>query len=153
MKKILLALDDSRGAKACVKACINLFASVPPEIVILLHVQQFGGPTVIHDRISDSELSTLSEDIQGSEFLKMLARKSNEILLSHRKELESHGITAIKTIIKSGHITEAILNTANEEEADMIIIGNTRNLVDKLMMGDITKGVLKKAQGVVLLAR
>ena len=45
--KILIAVDGSKGAKVSVDTCIRLFASCPPESVVLLHVQQYGGGSTL----------------------------------------------------------------------------------------------------------
>ena len=62
MRKILLAVDASKGSDACVKACARIFSAAPPESVILLHVQQLGGgPTLMHDRMSDIVKAVVSK--------------------------------------------------------------------------------------------
>jgi len=153
MKRILIAVDDSKGAKACIAAYIRSFSAQDPESVILVHVQQFGGNTFMHDRMSDAEISDLQKDLAGTETQEALDRKSNAILEFHKKSLEESGIHGIRTIVRSGHVAEEIVKAAKEEGADMIIIGNTRSLIDKLIMGDVTKEVSRKTETPVLLAK
>lgn len=153
MKKVLLALDDSNGAKVSVNTFIRLFSSTPPETTILLNVQQLGGKTLIHDRLGDSEILTLKEELIKSGKLDEMNKKSKELLESHRKTLEENGVTGIKTIIRLGHVTEEILKTAEEEAVDIIIIGATRTLTQKLIMGDVTGEVANHAKVPVLLVR
>lgn len=153
MKKVLIAVDDSKGAKACVATYIRSFSDQAPDSVILVHVQQFGGKTFMHDRMSDTEISALQEDLAGTETQEALERKSNTILEFHKKSLEERGIHGIKTIIRSGHVAEEIVKAAKEEGVDIIIIGNTRSLIDKLIMGDVTKEVSRKTETPVLLAK
>jgi len=154
MKKILLAVDASKGSSACVETCARLFSPMPPEVVILLHVEQVGGgPTLMHDRISDAEMETLKEELEGTEALETIQETSRTILAAHRKKLKQHGFRAIKTLAKTGHVAEEILKSVREQGAELIIIGNTRSLVAKLMMGDVTKEVANHAEVPVLLAR
>ncbi len=153
MKKVLLAVDDSKGAKVTINTFIRLFSSTPLETAILLNIQQPGGKTLIHDRLSDSEISTLKEELIRSGKQAEMDKKSHEILDSHRKTLEENGITKVKTVIKLGHVADEILKTADEEAVDMIIIGTTRTLTQKLIMGDVTGEVAKHAKIPVLLAR
>lgn len=154
MRKILLAVDAGKGADACVKLCARIFSAAPPESVVLLHVQQLGGgPTLMHDRMSDAEIETLKEELGRSEALQQLQNKSRAILESHKKKLQRRGIRAIKTIVRTGHAAEEILNAARDEGVELIIIGNTRGPVAKLMMGDIVKAVVSGAEVPVLLAR
>ncbi|MEK6691294.1 MAG: universal stress protein [Nitrospirota bacterium] len=153
MKKVLLAVDDSKGAKVSVNAFVRLFSSTTVETVILLNIQQPGGKTLIHDRLGDSEISTLKEELLRSGKQAEMDKNSKEILDSHRKTLEENGITKVKTVIKLGHVADEILKTAEEEAVDMIIIGATRTLAQKIFMGDVTRDVAHKAKVPVLLAR
>ncbi len=154
MKTILLAVDLSKGGRACVETCARLFSPMPPEEVILLHIEQVGGgPTLMHDRISDAEMETLKEELEGTEALETIRETARAILATHRKTLEQRGFRGIKTLAKTGHVAEEILKTAREQGAELIIIGNTRGLVAKLMMGDVTKEVAHHAEVPVLLAR
>lgn len=154
MKTILLAVDMSKGSSACVETCARIFSAMPPESVILLHVEQVGGgPTLMHDRLSDAEIETLQEEMQGTEALETMQETARTILATHRKALEQRGFRGIKTLAKTGHVAEEILKTARELGAELIIIGNTRRLLAKLMMGDVTKEVAHHAEVPVLLAR
>ena len=154
MRKILLALDAAKGSDACVTACGRLFSAAPPKSVILLHVQQLGGgPTLMHDRMGDSEIETLKEELGRSGALRRLQATSRAILESHKKKLERRGIRSIRTIVRTGHVAEEILGTARDEGVELIIIGNTRGALAKLMMGDVVKAVLNKAEVPVLVTR
>jgi nucleotide-binding universal stress UspA family protein len=153
MNKVLLAVDDSRGGNACVSTCLRLFASRPPQMVLLLHVNQLGGRSLVHDRISDAELATLHEDLETSGLLKELADKSRAVLEHHRKVLEQGGLTAVKTLIGFGHVADEIVKTAREEAAEIIIIGACRTLMQKFLMGNISKEVIDKADIPILLAK
>jgi nucleotide-binding universal stress UspA family protein len=154
MRKILLALDAAKGSDACVRVCARIFSAAPPKSVILLHVQQpGGGPTLMHDRMSDSEIETLKEELGRTDALARLERKARALLESHRKKLQRRGIRATKMIVRTGHVAEEILNAAKEERAELIVIGNTRGPVARLMMGDIVRAIVHGAEVPVLLAR
>ncbi len=154
MRKVLLAVSSSKGSDAGVKACARIFSAAPPELVVLLHVQQLGGgPTVGHERMSDAEIETLKEELGRTDGLEKLQEKSRAILAHHKKKLQQRGIRSISTIVRTGHVAEEILETAREEKVELIIIGNTRGLVAKLMMGDVAKAVASEAGVPVLLAR
>jgi nucleotide-binding universal stress UspA family protein len=152
--KILIAVDNSKGAKACVDTCLRTFSGSSPQTVTLLHVQQYGGGgTLVHDRISDPELETLKEGLKDMGRLDGMQKASQEILDGHKAALQKGGLKEVKTIIRSGHVAEEILKGAKEEGANMIIIGNTRGMLDRLMMGDVTKEVIGRAEVPVLLAK
>lgn len=153
MKKILIAVDDSPGSTRCVETYLNCFSGQPLTTVTLLHVQQFGGITLMHDRISETDVSNLKDELKGSDAEKLLDKRANAILQSHKKSLESNGVSEVKTIKKSGHVAEEIVNTARDEGAEMIIIGHTRGMLEKLLMGNVTKDVSQMAEVPVLLVK
>jgi nucleotide-binding universal stress UspA family protein len=154
MRKILLALDAAKGSDTCIRVCARIFGASPPKSVILLHVQQpGGGPTLMHDRMSDAEIETLKEELSRTDALDQQQGKSHALLESHRKKLQRSGIRATKMIVKTGHVAEEILNTAREERVELIIVGNTRGPVAKLMMGDLVRAIVNGAEAPVLLAR
>ncbi len=154
MRKVLLALDAGKGAAACVDACIRLFSAAPPRSVVLLHVQQLGGgPTLIHDRMGDTEIETLREELGRTEAFQQLEAKSRKLLETHARRLARRGIRATKPVVRTGHVAEEILRAAKDERAELIIIGNTRGAIAKLVMGDVVKAVVNKAEVPVLLTR
>lgn len=153
MKKVLLPVDDSKGARAGVQACIRLFGSRPPASVLLLHVLQPGGKSLLHDRISDPELTTLREQLEASGKLDDLEQASRKILQVHEKLLHRGRLSRIKTLTRFGHVADEIIKAAEEEKVDMIIIGSSRTLLQKLLMGDVTRQVADKAKVPVLIAR
>ncbi|MDH3318581.1 MAG: universal stress protein [Betaproteobacteria bacterium] len=154
MRKVLLALDAAKGSAACVRTCARLFAGAPPKSVILLHVQQLGGgPTLVHDRMGDSEIDTLKEELGRSGALRTMEEKALALLESHRKKLQRYGFRGFKPIVRTGHAADEILSVARDERVELIVLGNTRGPVARLMMGDIVKAVVNHAEVPVLLAR
>ncbi len=151
MNRLLVAVDGAKGSRACVEACVRLFAGRPPPTVILLHVLQYGGPTAVDDLSSDAELAELREALEGTPQLEAL--KAEAMLATPRALLQEYGFGDLRTVIKSGHPAEEILNGAVEYGAELIVIGNTRRLIDKLMLGDVAQQVANRAAVPVLLAR
>lgn len=153
MNNVLVAVDSSKGSRACVAVCARLFADRPPTIVILVHVVQYGGPAAVDGLTSDAELSELRETLEGTPQLEALTAKAEAIIATHRTFLEEHGFRDLRTVIKTGRTADEILRAAAEYRAELIIIGNTRSLINKLMLGDVTKQVASAATVPVLLAR
>lgn len=153
MKKVLLPVDDSPGARAGVQTCIRLLGTRPPASVLLLHVLQPGGKSLLHDRISDAELATLREQLESSGTMARLEQAAQGILESHRKRLQRGRLARVRTITRFGRVAEEIVKAAAEERADMIIIGSSRTRLQKLLMGDVAREILDKAKAPVLLAR
>lgn len=153
MKKVLLAIDDTKGSKTTLKTFIDLFSCARPEKVLLLYVEKFEGRSLIDEMLGNAEISTLREALEGTEFKKAMDRKANTILEYYKKALEDNGVTGIKTVIKSGHPAEEILKTAKEEGAEMIIIGSRGKRLHTLSMGSVSREVANSANVSVLIAR
>ena len=153
MNCLLIAVDGSKGSLACVTACARLFADRSPPTVILLYVMQYGGPAAVDGITSDAELAELRETLEGSPQMEALKAKAEATLATHRTFLEEHGFRDLRTVIKTGRPADEIIRTAEEYKAEIIIIGNTRKLLDKLMLGDVTRQVTNAATVPVLLVR
>lgn len=153
MKCVLVAVGGAKGSLACVTACASLFAGRPPPSVILLSVMQYGGPAAADDAINDAELAELRETLEGSPQLEALKVKAEAAFAVPRKFLEERGFGDLRTVTRIGRPAEEILAAATEFGVELIVIGNTRSLLDKLMLGNVAQQVAKAAAVPVLLAR
>lgn len=152
MKKVLIAVDDTRSSKAVLSTFYNLIR--PPEEVILLHVERLEGRSSIIDMLGEAELSTLRESLKGTEYKEELDRKSQNILNYYIKELEDSSTVNIKTVTKDGHPANEILRVADEEVPDLIILGYSKKTgVAGLLSGSVAADVRKNARVPVLLAK
>lgn len=153
MNRVLVAVDGSKGSRACIEACVRLFTGRPPPTVILLHVLSYGGPSAVDGMSNDAELAELREAMEGSPQLDARKAKAEAMFAAPRAFFEEHGFHDLHTVIKSGRAAEEIINTAAENGAELIVVGNTRRLIDKLMLGDVAQQVAKGTAVPVLLAR
>lgn len=153
MNRVLVAVDGAKGSRACIEACVRLFAGRAPPTVILLHVLRYGGPSSVDGMSNDAELAELRQALEGSPQLEALEAKAEATLAAPRAAFEERGFRDLLTVIKSGRAAEEILNGAAEYAAELIVIGNTRRLIDKLMLGDVAQQVANGATVPVLLAR
>jgi nucleotide-binding universal stress UspA family protein len=153
MKRVLIAVGGAKGSLACVTACAHLFADRPPPAVILLHVMQYGGPAAADGVTSDAELAELHETLEGSPQLEALEAKAEGTFATPRQYLKKHGFRDLHTAIRIGRPAEEILAAAAEYKSELIVIGNTRSLIDKLMLGNVAQHVANAATVPVLLVR
>ena len=153
MNRVLVAVDGSKGSRACIETCVRLFAGRPPPAVILLHVLGYGGPSAADGMSSDAELAELRESMEGSPELEARKAKAEAMFAAPRALFEEQGFRDLRTVIKSGRAAEEIINAAVEHGAELIVVGNTRRLIDKLMLGDVARQVANGASVPVLLAR
>ena len=152
MKKILIAVDETSGSKAVLSVFHNLVR--PPEEVLLLHVERLEGKSLMIDMLSDAELSTLKESLKGSEYKEGLDRKAEQILNYFKKELESSGLINVRTIIREGIPADEILKVAEEQNVDLIIVGdNGKKGFLRLITGCVSKEVEKNAMVPVLVGK
>lgn len=153
MKKILIAVDDTKGSKATIPAFSQLFPCMHPESTILLYVERFEGMSLMTEMLPESELATLKEVLEGSEYKEAMDKKADAILEYYKKAMEEKGVTGIKTIKKIGNPAEEIINTAKEEGAEMIIIGSRGKRVSHLFMGSVSREVANNSEIPVLIVK
>ncbi len=153
MKKVLIAVDDSKGSQATVGTFIGLFSCIRPEKVVLLYVEKIEGRSLMDEMLGPAEMATLKESVQGTDHQELLDRKAAAILGHYRTLLEKQGVSGITTAVKEGHPAEEILNTARQEGAEMIIIGSRGRRAHGLLMGSISREVANSAEMSVLIAR
>lgn len=152
MKRILIAVDETSGSKAVLSVFNNLVR--PPEEVLLLHVMRLQGKSLMIDMLSEAELSTLKESLEGTEYKETLVKKAETILAYFKKELESSGLISVRTILREGIPGDEIIKVAEEENVDLIIVGDNgkRGLV-RLITGCVSKEVEKNATVPVLVGK
>ena len=152
MKKVLIAVDDTKGSKEVLSVFRNLVR--PPEEVLLLHVQRLEGRSLMIDMLGDAELSTLKESLKGTEYKEELDRKAEKILNYYKKELEDAGLIRIRTLVREGIPADEINKVAEEENIDLIIMGsNSKRGLFRLVAGCVSKEVEKNSTVPVLVAK
>lgn len=153
MNKVLLAVDDSRGSENVLKAFFTLYACTRPEAVLLLHIQKPEGRSLMDEMLGVAEMSTLKEELKGTEHQKELDKRAEAVLSHYRGLLEERGVRGIKTIVKQGHPAEEILSTAEQEGAGIIIIGSRGSRLHNFLMGSVSREVANRADIPVMLAK
>jgi nucleotide-binding universal stress UspA family protein len=152
MKKVLIAVDETEGSKAVLSVFQNMVR--PPESVVLVHVQQLEGKSMMIDMLGEAELDTLRESLKGTEYKEVLDRKSEKILNFYRKELENGGLVSVKTAVRAGITSEEILKIAQEEGVDLIVTGyNGKSFMQRMVTGSISNDIEKNAPVPVLVAK
>ncbi len=152
MKKVLVAVDNVRDSKRTLALFKDLVST--PESVILLHVEQLEGNSMMTAMLSDSEITTLKESLKGTEHKEKLDMKAEKLLNYYRKEMENNGLTNISTVIREGHPSEEILRFAEEEAVDLIIVGcSGKSRIQRLVTGCASRDVEKKAKVPVLITK
>lgn len=152
MEKVLIAVDETKGSKNVLGVFRNLVR--PPKEVLLLHVQKLEGRSLMIDMLSDSELSTIRESLQGTEYKEKLDRQSEKILNYYKKEFENSGLVRVRTIKREGIPSDEILKVADEERVDLIVVGgNGKRGLNRLITGCVSKHVERNASVPVIVEK
>lgn len=153
MKKILIAVDDTKGSKNVLSVFHN-FVQKPAEVV-LLHVEKLQGRSLMIDMLGDAEMSTLKEMLNGTDYKAALDKRAEQILAFYSKELaQQDGLGTLKTMRREGVPSEEILRVAGEEGADMIILGQSgKRGFDRFITGKVARYVENNAKVPVLVAK
>lgn len=155
MKKILLAVDDTKSSLKIIDKVTEIFCTCMPKEIVLLYVQKIiSGRSVMDDLIiSSSEWETLKDSLEGTEYQDMRNEKAQKIMGYYKDHLNEKGISGVKTVIKKGHAAEEIINVAKEEEVDMIIMGCRSTRMHNLFMGSVSREVTNNSEVSVLLIK
>jgi len=154
MKKILVAVDDTKGTKNAFNMYTRACNSMSPEAITLVYVEKLEGRSLMDDQLlSVSEMKTLKEALEGTEYQEALDKKANAVVSYYKKALEDSGLTGVKTVIKKGHPAEEILATAKEEGSDLIVIGSRSSRTTHLFMGSVSREVANSSEIPVLLVK
>jgi nucleotide-binding universal stress UspA family protein len=154
MKRILIAVDDTKGTQNAFSTCTAFCSCTRPESIILVYVEKLEGRSLMDDQLlSVSEMKTLKQALEGTEYQEALDKKAKAVVGYYRKALEDKGLTGIKTVIKKGHPAEEILDTAKEEKADLIIVGARGRRTTHLFMGSVSREVANSSDVPVLVVK
>lgn len=152
MNKVLIATDGTKGSLAVLDVFRNQVR--PPQEVILVHVQRPLGKSLMGQMISENEMSILKEQVKNTELQEELDKQSEKILSYFKNELKNDGLFKISTVIRAGNVHEEILKVADEEQADMVILGcNGKTGLDRMLTGCTTKDVERRSSIPVIVAK
>ncbi len=153
MKNVLIAVDETKGSQKALSVLEEFCECARPEQVVLLYVERFSGHSFLDEMITDAEMTTLREVIDGTEYKEAIDQKAARIIDSYKKSLEGKGIKGIKTVVKSGHPAEEILKTAKDEKVDLIIIGSRGKRTHTVLLGSVSREIVNHAEIPVLVAK
>jgi nucleotide-binding universal stress UspA family protein len=153
MKKILIAVDDTKSSKEIFSKCTQICKCMAPEEIILLYVEKFAGRSLMDEMLGDAELRTLQDVVQGTEFKEAMDKKAEKILGFYKSAMEERSpVPNIRTMVKTGIPAEEIVQTAKDEDVSMIIIGSRGNRA-RLFMGSVSREVANTADRPVMIVK
>ncbi|UCE89710.1 MAG: universal stress protein [Pseudomonadota bacterium] len=142
MKTILLAVDDTKGAERAAETLAGWAKVLHPESVIVLHVQQMWGRSLVGEGlVSDPDIQEVSKALEGTEFLEKLDAASAKIVAHFTALLQEAGYRDVRTLIRKGHPAEQILETAKEEDVELIVLGSRGKRLHTLLLGSVSREI------------
>ena len=89
-----------------------------------------------------------------AEYLSAATKEAHEAISTARQVFESQGITVTGSVVEGHSIYQAILDTADSLNADLVVMGSHgRRGLEKLVLGSVTAQVLSHAHVSVLVVR
>ena len=140
MKRVLIALDYNPTAQKVAEVGFSLAKSMNAE-VILLHVIT---DPVFYATTGYSPIMGFSGFVDVSPLQLSSVQGLKEASLKYLETSKNHlGDKTIQTIVKEGDFADAILKTAQEVKADIIVVGShSRKWLENIVMGSVTEKVL-----------
>jgi nucleotide-binding universal stress UspA family protein len=140
MKRVLIALDYDPTAQKVAEVGFNLAKSMNAE-VILLHVIT---DPIFYSTAGYSPIMGFTGymDMAPVQFESIDGLK-NATLQFLEKSKHHLGDKTIRALVKEGDFADAILETAQEVKADIIVVGShSRKWLENIVMGSVTEKVL-----------
>jgi nucleotide-binding universal stress UspA family protein len=137
-ERVLLAVDESPYSRRAIPAAVDIAKKSGGEVVVF-HVREH----------------TSYSGVEGSWELESKER-AHSLVEDVKREVEAAGVTARAEVRRrlGGRVPHAILDAADEHEADLIVMGS-RGVSDLrgLLLGSVTHKVLQLSDKAVLVAR
>ena len=153
MKRVLLAVDDSKGSVRAADTLIDFFSKAKPEVT-LVHVQKVLGDSLVGEGMAmGPEMETLREALQGTEHQEALDTRAEKIMAYYLDMFDKAGISEIKRVVRTGHPAEEILESAKEAKADLIILGSRGKRTHDFLIGSVSREVANSSSIPVLLTK
>jgi nucleotide-binding universal stress UspA family protein len=142
-KKILIATDGSENSKKAIQSGIELASCTGADVHAIYVVStrsRFGG---IPQRGADW-IRTIKSDLE---------EEGKKALDDAKKAAEEKGVN-IETAIIEGHPANEIIDYADKNGADLIVIGTLgKTGVNKFLLGSVAQNVVAHANSKVLVVR
>lgn len=100
------------------------------------------------DRFVYYKTTSMGDEIQRAQMVSRLALEIADSVVSEAEAYsKSKNVKAVKTFVRSGDVAKAILDVANEAEADLIVMGHERrSILGDLIHRSVAEAVDKKAK-------
>ena len=140
MKKICIAIDFSPSSEKIATIGYQYAKALNAEIILVHAIYEAAYYSTDYDPIMGYDGFLIRSSIQFVEDLKNEAHKFLDATIKHL------GDKSIKTFILEGETANAILNFANEQKVDLLVIGtHSHSKLENLFMGNIAVSIVKNS--------
>ncbi|AKB34734.1 Universal stress protein [Methanosarcina siciliae C2J] len=137
-RKILLATDDSESARKAADAALEL-AHLSGAKIYAVYV------------IDRSIYSSVPEDLEWEEAMYTRFRELGKEAVSYMEKAAKDTDLQVESVLLEGHPAEEIVNFAEKNGMDLIIIGSLgKSKVERFLIGSISEKVIRNSKVPVL---
>jgi nucleotide-binding universal stress UspA family protein len=142
-KNVLVATDGSRYSIAAASEAIGIAKLNGSKLTVIAVVpSEFMPPTDIELAMSEREMIAEKE-----------MREAEKNAKAVKEAAQKEGV-AVQAFVLSGKPSDAIIETAKEKNADLIVLGSHgRTGIEKLLMGSVAERVIVLANSAVLVVK
>lgn len=137
LSKILVAYDGSKAAERAFRLALEIAKPFKSAVTVLAVARPPEPPTIVETQaLLDNATEQYEQDFIGL-----------------RKEAETMGVE-LNTVVAAGHPADQIVHYAAEEKVDLIVMGHRgKSLVQRWLLGSVSKRVMSYASCSVLVVR
>ncbi len=138
--KILVCIDNSRHGKKVVEKASKIVKRVQNAEPTIMYVYNTEGSMIPSHSINKFYLE--KEEIE------------HKVLGEAQKQFEKEGIENIETRLEKGHPATTITQVVNEEDFDMVILGNRGHRgLKKFFLGSVSNAVAQEIDRDILIIK
>jgi nucleotide-binding universal stress UspA family protein len=147
IKKILVPLDESSPSAKAAEYAGNLAKIVGAEILLITVVTL---PRFTTPFVEGTPSYTITDELLEKDM-----KYAKGYLEPAERKIAATGVKVISKIVKAeASVVNAICNTANDENVDLIVMGTTGMTgLKKILLGSVSSGVVTYAHCPVLVVR
>ncbi|KKL29011.1 hypothetical protein LCGC14_2369410 [marine sediment metagenome] len=153
MKKVLIAVDESKGSLSVIDTFLDIFSCMRPEEVILLYVEKLEGGPMMDAMLGGPEMAAMKEALKGTDYQNMLDKKAEKVIDFYRAAFDKNNVAGIRTVVSEGHPADEIIATAKVEGVGMILLGSRGKRKNIYLMGSVSREVANRSDIPVLIAK
>ena len=142
-KHILVPVDGSSTARQAIDKALAIAEAFKSTVTLVYVIDPYA-------------FTGMGNDFSygQAEYLEAATREGHDAIAAARQVFEAQGIPVNGSVVEGSAIYQAILDTAESIDADLVVMGSHgRRGLEKLVLGSVTAQVLSHAHLCVLVVR